>query len=146
MELKDPNYHQKLIEMCDCYMDTDFVPQIKKHANGESADPLEDAFVYLALAIMYSISEKARKLSFKKKAEKLSVMIKTDEKKALPSPPPAVFDKILEIMRTILHIEDDKGDSVLALGLKNDEIDVRVKMERENNKESLKFKFPDLGG
>ncbi len=144
MEKMTLNYQLKLQEMCDCYMETDFLPEMQAMAGAESKDVEEDAIKYLALAIMHTISEKAEKLSLKQKGDELSVKIKNDEKQMLPVPSAAVLNKIFEIMRAILHIEEDKGEMALSLGLRSGEVNVTVKMEKEEGKQSMKIKFPKL--
>jgi len=145
MEVHDPTYHLKLIEMCDCYLDTDYATQIQRMAGAPSADLEEDAVKYLALAILYTITEKAKKLTFKRKLDKLSVTVKTDDQKlSLRAPSLELFEKIVEIVRTILHFDEDKGALPLSLGLRNGQLDVQVKLERSGDKESLKIKFPEL--
>jgi hypothetical protein len=136
------NYHLKLQEMCDCYMETDFLAALQGMAGADSKDVEEDAIKYLALAIMYAITKKAEKLSFKKKGEELKAKINNGSKEKLPVPSVAVMDKVFEIMRGILHIEEDKGEMEFSLGLRSGEVDVIVKADREDGKESLKIKFP----
>ncbi len=136
------NYHLKLQEMCDCYMETDFLAALLGMAGADSKDVEEDAIKYLALAIMYAITQKAEKLSFKKKGEELKAKINNGSKEKLPVPSVAVLDKVFEIMRGILHIEEDKGEMEFSLGLRSGEVDVIVKADREDGKESLKIKFP----
>ena len=142
MEKISLNYHLKLQEMCDCYMETDFLAAMQEMTGSESKDVEEDAIKYLALAIMFAITRKAEKLSFKQKREELSVKIKNGGKEKLPVPSAAVLEKIFEIMRAILHIEDDKGEMQFSLGLRSGEVNVMVKVEREGGKQSLKIKFP----
>lgn len=145
MEISDPGYHLKLIEMCDCYLETDFSNQIQKMAANPSADLEEEGMKYLALAILSAVTEKAQKLSFKRKKEKITVTIKAeDEKLSLRAPSRELYDKIIEITRNILHIEEDKGALPLSLGLRNGQLDLQVKAERTADKETLKFKFPKL--
>ena len=136
------NYHLKLQEMCDCYMETDFLTALQGMAGADSKDVEEDAIKYLALAIMYAITKKAEKLSFKKTGEELKAKINNGSKEKLPVPSVAVLDKVFEIMRGILHIEEDKGEMEFSLGLRSGEVDVIVKADREDGKESLKIKFP----
>jgi len=136
------NYHLKLQEMCDCYMETDFLAALLGTAGADSKDVEEDAIKYLALAIMYAITQKAEKLSFKKKGEDLKAKINNGSKEKLPVPSVAVLDKVFEIMRGILHIEEDKGEMEFSLGLRSGEVDVIVKADRQYGKESLKIKFP----
>lgn len=138
------NYHKKLQEMCDCYLETDYVPELQKMGDTPVTDPEEDALKYLSLAIMHTISEKAGKLSLKRKKGELKVTVKNDQKESLPTPPPELFDQILAIMRRILHLEEDKGELPLSLGLRNGQMEVMVKIKHEPDKDSLKFKFPEL--
>jgi hypothetical protein len=135
------NYHLKLQEMCDCYMETDFHAAMQGMAGADSKDPEEDAIKYLALAIMYAITQKAEKLSFKKKGGELKVTIKNGSKEKLPVPPVAILDKVFVIMRTILHIEEEKGGMEFSLGLRSGEVNAMVNVVREEDKESLKIKF-----
>ncbi|HCC53339.1 MAG TPA: hypothetical protein DEQ20_00165 [Desulfobulbaceae bacterium] len=145
MEIHDPNLHLKLMEMCDCYLGTDYAATIQQVADTPSKDLQEDAFRYLALAILLTLTEKALQLALKRKHDKITVTIKHDaEKIALRPPTRPVFDKIIAIMRGILHLDEDKGSLQLTLGLKNDQIEVQVKIERTPDKETLKIKFPDL--
>ena len=136
------NYHLKLQEMCDCYMETDFLAAMQTMAGSEPKDIEEDAIKYLALAIMFAITRKAEKLSFKQKQEELSAKIENGEKEKLPVPPLTVMEKVFEIMRSILHIEEDKGELEFSLGLRSGEVNVMVRVERKGGKQSLKIKFP----
>ena len=136
------NYHLKLQEMCDCYMETDFLAAMQGMAGVESKDAEEDAIKYLSLAIMYALTQKAEKLSIKKKGEELKSTIKNGFKEKLPVPSGVILEKIFEIMRAILHIEEDKGEMEFSMGLRSGEVNVIVKVKREGNKQSLKIKFP----
>lgn len=145
MELHDPTLHQKLIEMCDCYLDTNYHANLQTVAKTTPADTTEESTRYLALALLHAITEKSNKLSFKRKKEHLTVTLQVeDEKLSLPTPPKAVFDGIMAIMRTILHAEGNKTAMPLTLGLRSGEIEVQVKLEQEKDKESLKIKLPQL--
>lgn len=141
MERMTINYHLKLQEMCDCYMETDFLRAMQGMAGVASKDPEEDAIKYLALAIMFAITGKAVKLSFKKKGDELKVTIKNSAKQKLPVPSVAVLDKIFAIMRAILHIEEDRGEMEFSLGLRSGEVNTMVTVEREDDRQSLKIKF-----
>ena len=146
MEVHDPSLHLKLMEMCDCYLGTDYAVTLHKVADTPSVDTQEDALRYLALALLFTLTKEASQLSLKRKNDKITVTIKhEDEKIALRPPARVVFDKIIAIMRAILHLEKDKGGMPLTLGLKNDQIEVQVKIERTADKETLKVKFPELG-
>jgi len=142
MEKITLNYHLKLQEMCDCYMERDFLAAMQAMAGVDSPDTEEDGIKYLALAILYAITQKAEKLSFKKKGEELKVAIKNGSREKLPVPPVAVLDKVFEIMRAILHMEEDKGEMEFSLGLRSGEVNVMVKAEGHGDKQSLKINFP----
>ncbi|MBI5556366.1 MAG: hypothetical protein HY885_01865 [Deltaproteobacteria bacterium] len=118
--------------------------QIKGMSGMESGDPEENAIKYLALAIMHTVSEKAKKLSLKRKGDKLTVKVKGEEETTLPPPSLEQFNRILAIMRAILHIEEESGKLPLALGLRNGELELQVEVSRGEDKETLKIKFPDL--
>ncbi len=142
METLKMNYHLKLQEMCDCYLETDFLAELQHMAANQSADLDEDAIKYLSLAIMHTITEQAEKLSFKKKGDNIAVSVKNDEKINLPAPTYEVFGKITEIIRSILHIEEDKGETDLSLGLRSGDVTLGVKVKRGEDKETVKIKFP----
>jgi hypothetical protein len=138
------NYHARLQEMCDCYMETDYRQEMEKMVSERSPDLEEDALKYLALSILYATTEKARKLSFKKKKGEQKVTVKAEEKMELPTPAGEIADKIFEIMRSITHLEGEKGREPLSLGLRDGRMELGVKVEREDEKESLNFSFPAL--
>lgn len=142
MEIAERNYHLKLQEMCDCYLETDFRKQMQGMLGTTDADLEENAVKFLSLAIMYSLTEKARKLTLKKKEGEVTAIMKGDSKVSLPTPSPALFDKISEIIRAILHIEEDKGELPLSLGLRSGDIELQVKVKRKPGKETFKIKFP----
>jgi len=144
VDISERNYHLKLQEMCECYLETNFLKQLKGMSGTQSSDPAEDAVKYLALAIMYTVSEKAKKLSMKRKGDNLTVKVKGDEEITLPPPSSEQFNRITAIMRAILHIEQDEGRLPLALGLRNGSLELLVELSRGQDKETLKIKFPDL--
>lgn len=145
MERLSRNYHKRLQEMCDCYLETDFQNELATMISHKSADLEEAAIKYLGLAIMYAITEKATKLSFKRKGEGATgVTVKAEKKIELPAPPEDLAEEIVAIMRAITHIEGDEGETPLALGLRSGELELQVKVKKEEGKESLKLSLPEL--
>jgi hypothetical protein len=144
MEKISRNYHARLQEMCDCYMETDYRQEMEKMASEQSPDVEEDALKYLALSILYATTEKARKLSFKRKKGEPKVTVKAEEKMELAKLPWEIAEKIFEIMRSITHLEGEKGKEPFSLGLRDGRMELGVKVEREEDKESLKLSFPVL--
>jgi hypothetical protein len=144
MEKISRNYHARLQEMCDCYMETDYRKEMEVMASQSSVDMEEDALKYLALSILYATTEKAKKLSFKKKKGEPKVTVKAEERMELPTPPGEIADKIFEIMRSITHLEEQKGREPFSLGLRDGRMELGVKVKKEEEKESLKLSFPAL--
>ena len=144
MEKLNRNLHLRLQEMCDCYMETDFLPELAKTATATGGDLEENSIKYLALALLESLTQKAKKLTIKKKDTVQITVTSFDEKITLPTPTDAITDKIFAIMRGITHIEDDNGQSPLAFGLRNGNLEIMVKLKKEGDKESLKLIFPEL--
>ena len=142
MEIAERNYHLKLQEMCDCYLETDFQKQLQAMASSAEGDLEENGVKYLSLAIMYSLTERARKLSLKKKDGEVTVTVKGDATISLPAPSVALFDKVTEIIRAILHIEEDKGELPLSLGLRSGDVELQIKVKRKPGQETIKIKFP----
>ncbi len=142
MEIAERNYHLKLQEMCDCYLETDFQKQLQAMAASAEGDLEENGVKYLSLAIMYSLTERAGKLSLKKKDGEVTVTVKGDATITLPALSVALFDKVTEIIRAILHIEEDRGELPLSLGLRSGDVELQIKVKRKLGQETIKIKFP----
>jgi hypothetical protein len=54
-----------------------------------------------------------------------------------------VSKKIVAAMKEISHIEDDrKGEAMLAFGIRNNSLDLKIKSKHEGNDEKITIKFP----
>ena len=147
MEKLSHNFHMKLQEMCDCYMDTDFLAEVKRPIDIQSATLEVEAIRYFALLILYTLTVKAQQLTVKKQRGTLKVTVDAlQEKKILPPPPEEIVDKIFEIIRAITHIEKDNGEMALALGLRSGQVDLQVKVKKKKDEETMQLLFPELGG
>ena len=51
------------------------------------------------------------------------------------------YYEVMEAVREITHIEGDEGKSPLALGIRNDSIEIQVKMKSEEGREKVTLKF-----
>ncbi len=144
MDLKDPNLHLKLQEMCDCYLDTSYQDELNGAARITSNEELEETAVkYLALALMYGVTEKAKSVKIKKKkGGTIKAGLKSDEKIDLPPPSEKLFDAMTEIIRSILHFDEGGGELPLSLGLRTGGVELNVKLKEKEDETSLKFKFP----
>lgn len=142
MQISDPNPHLKLQEMCDCYLETEYRTQMAKLCKQPAADREEEAFRYLALALMHTITEQARKLSLKRDGREIKVKVENDGgKDSLPAPPVDLFERVVAIVRAILHLEEEKGESQLSLGLRNGAVEMRVKIRGIGDEVSLRFEM-----
>jgi hypothetical protein len=61
----------------------------------------------------------------------------------LPSPGSDIGAKIIAAVREITHIEGEKGKTPLALGIRNDSIEIQVKMDSEEDREKVTLNFPE---
>ena len=145
----DRNYHQRLQEFCDCYMETDPKKELEKAAKGVSGDPGGDpdelALKFLGLGIFYGAAEKAKKISIERSKEgKVLFSVESRGKYQLPSPSAQLADRIISIARTITHIDEDHGKIPVSLGLRNDRIELTFQFDRKKDEESLSILFPTL--
>ncbi len=143
------NYHQRLQEFCDCFMETDPKSELEKASKGISGDPKGDldelALKFLGLGIFYGASEKAKKISIKRSKDgKVSFTVDARGQYQLPPPSTAVADRIISIARSITHLEDDQGKEPVSMGLRNDRIDITFQFDRKEGGESFTVSFPEL--
>jgi len=142
MQISDPNPHLKLQEMCDCYLETDFRLQMAKLCKQCGPDQEEEAVRYLALALMHTITEQARKLSFKSDGREIKVKVENNGgKDSLPPPSKAIFAKVVALVRAILHLDGETGESQLSLGLRSGDVDLRVKIREKGDEVTLRFEL-----
>jgi len=135
------NVHLKVQELCDCYATNDPLKEMSTVKNEGDKD--EAALKWLALTALHGVNGNAEKITIiRSKDGEISVTAQYRESE-LPSPGSEVGAKILEAVREITHIEGDKGKTPLALGIRNDSIEIQVKVNSEEGKEKVTLKFPD---
>lgn len=136
--------HLKVQEMCDCYASTDPLKEMSVIQKSAAEDIEESAIKWLALAILHGITEGAEKISLVIE-EDGSLSVKAKYRKAsLPLPPTDIGRKVIEIVREITHIEAPKGKLPLALGIRDSRTEVIIKLKKDDGKEKLTIKFPEL--
>lgn len=141
------NYHLRLQEFCDCFMETDFKKELEAASKGASGDPSEDpdelALKFLGLTLLYGANEEAKKISLQRsKQGKVSFAVEARGSYQLPPPSTEVADRVFSIARSITHIDKDKGMSPFSLGLRNDRMEINLKFDRKGGGESLSLVFP----
>ena len=135
------NLHLKVQELCDCYATNDPLKEMSVVKNEEDKD--EAALKWLALAVLHGVNDNAREVTVSRTPDgQVSVTAKYRESE-LPSPGAEVGAKILDAVRQITHIEAGKGKSPLALGIRQDSIELQVHFESEQDKEKVTIKFPE---
>lgn len=133
------NVHLKVQELCDCYAANDPLKEMSTLKNDLDKD--EAALKWLALAALHGVNSNAKKVSItRSKDGEISVTAKYRESE-LPSPGSDIGTKVMEAVREITHIEGDEGKSPLALGIRNDSIEIQVKMKSEEGREKVTLKF-----
>ena len=145
----DRNYHQRLQEFCDCYMETDPKKELEKAAKGISGDPAGDldelALKFLGLGIFYGVSEKAKKISLERSKEgKVLFTVEAKGNYQLPPPSAQIVDRINSIARSITHIDKDKGKEPVSMGLRNDRIELTFQFDQKAGGEVFSIVFPEL--
>ncbi len=149
MNKDDRNYHQRLQEFCDCYLETDPKKELEKAAKGISGDPSGDldelALKFLGLGIFYGASEKAKNISIQRSKDgKVLFTVESRGKYQLSPPSANVADRIISIARAITHIDEAKGKEPVSFGLRNDRIDLTFQFDRKKDGESFSVLFPKL--
>ena len=126
--------------MCDCYATTDPLKEMSE-IKGES-DQSEAAEKWLALAALHGVNNNAKEISIRRSNDgKIKVTARYRETE-LPSPGTEIGEKVMNAVREITHIEGEKGKSPLALGIRNDSIELKIKMKSKDKGERVTITFP----
>lgn len=134
------NIHLKVQELCDCYATNDPLKEMSE-IKGDS-DQDEAAAKWLALAALHGVNDNAKEVSIRRSPDgNIKVTAKYREAE-LPSPGAEIGEKIINAVREITHIEGGKGKSPLALGIREDSIELKIKMKSKDEGEKVTIKFP----
>jgi hypothetical protein len=133
--------HKKVQEEIDCFATTNPLKEMSEL--GKSGDVEEAALKWLALAALHGINMNAREISILKSGEG-EVKVTAEYRRAqLPSPGLTIGEKIIETVRGITHLEKEKGKTLLALGVRDGSVDLKVKVKKEADGERVTLKFPE---
>ena len=135
------NVHLKVQELCDCYATNDPLKEMSVVKNDADID--EAAVKWLALAALHGMNNNAKEVSITRFSDGEVRVTARYRETELPSPGTEVGSRILETVREITHIEGHKGESSLALGIRNDSIELRVKLKEKEGREKVTIKFPE---
>lgn len=133
--------HRKAQELVDCFATTDPLKEMSKLQAEEGRE--EAPIKWLALAVLHGINANAKEISVRKlKDGKVKVFAEYRESE-LPSPGTAIGDKIFESLRGITHLEGEKDETVLAMGVREGSVDLSLKIKRDKSgEEEITLKFP----
>jgi hypothetical protein len=134
------NMHLKFQELCDCYATNDPLKEMSVLKNDD--DKEEAALIWLALAALHGVNSNAKEVILTRSSDGEVRATAKYRESELPSPGSEVGTKILEAVREITHIEGQKGKSPLALGIRNDSIELQVKIKQKEGREKVTIKFP----
>jgi hypothetical protein len=134
------NLHLKVQELCDCYATTD--PLKEMCVVEKDRDKEEAALKWLALAALHGVNDNAKEITISRNKNGEVRVLARYRKTELPSPGADVAEKIMAAVRGITHIEGDKGKTHLALGMRNDSLDLKVKIKVKGAHEKVRIEFP----
>jgi hypothetical protein len=134
------NIHLKVQELCDCYATNDPLKEMSE-IKAES-DQDEAATKWLALVALHGVNDNANAVTIRRSPDgNIKVTAKYREAE-LPSPGAEIGEKIINAVREITHIEGGKGKSPLALGIREDSIELKIKMKSKGAGEKVTIEFP----
>jgi hypothetical protein len=134
------NLHLKVQEMCDCYATGDPLKEMSIIKNDEDRE--EAALKWLALAALHGVNNNAEEITITRSSEGNVRVVAEYRESELPSPGSEVGGKIVDALREITHIEEDKGKTPLSLGIRNDSVELKIKFKAKKGKERITIKFP----
>ena len=135
------SFHKKVQDLIDCYASNDPLKEMSELEKSEEVE--EAALKWLALAALHGINMNARKITIIRSGDG-EVKVTAEYRPAqLPSPGLTIGEKIIETVRRITHLEKEKGKTLLALGVRDGSVDLKVKVKKEADGERVTLKFPD---
>ena len=135
------NFHLKVQEMCDCYATTDPLQEMSRLPQDQ--DKEEGALKWLALAALHGINNNASKITIRRNPDQTVKVTAEYRRSELPSPGEAVSGHIFKAVRDITHIDQAKGKTQLALGVRDSSVDLRIKIKTKDGQEKVSIKFPE---
>ncbi|MFC1591841.1 hypothetical protein ACFL43_04910 [Thermodesulfobacteriota bacterium] len=125
----DTSLHQVLQNNIDCMLETNPGVVLKKWADegwqqDEGVDVDETCLKYLALVLLDALSNKAQKIVLEMGCPAL--VASEGVQHMLPAAPESILARGLEIVREICGMEGAAAEGRLALGIRNNSIELRI--------------------
>jgi hypothetical protein len=130
--------HLKVQELCDCFATTDPLKEMSKMIRETDED--EAALKWIALAVLHGINSNASEVSISTVGGD-KVRVTAEYKKAeLPTPGSLIGMKAIKAIRSIIHLNE--GKTTLALGIRNNSIDLNITSRQEGDDDKITIVFP----
>jgi hypothetical protein len=131
--------HLKVQELCDCYATTD--PLKGMSDLPKDKDIQEAALKWLALAVLHGINSNAERISLARSNEG-KVKVTAEYRNAeLPSPGGEIGRLIVDAVQKIAYM--DEGEIPLALGIRGSSVEMKLKIKKKGDGESVTLEFPE---
>jgi hypothetical protein len=131
--------HLRLQQQIDCQLEVTPSTALKaweregwKDEPGTDVD--EAPLKYMALVLLDAIEDRASRVALDKDE---GVTVFSDATHELPKPPTHILARGLEILREISGLQGPKGEATLALGIRNDSLDLVI--HKEAGKHMINF-------
>jgi hypothetical protein len=132
--------HLKVQELIDCFATTDPLREMSLISKEKDLD--EAALKWLALAVLHGVNFGAKKITLSV-AKGGDVTVTAQYREAeLPSPGARVGAKVVDAVREITHFAGKKDEGPLAVGVRNDSLELGVTVERGDHGDDITLKFP----
>lgn len=132
--------HLKVQELCECYATTDPLKEMSELEKNRDGD--EPALKWLALAILHGVNANAETISISRSNDG-KVKVTGEYRKAdLPNPGLEIGEEVIKAVKAITHLEGEKGQTDLAVGIRGGSIEMKVKVKKEDGMESIRLQFP----
>ena len=132
--------HLKVQEMIDCYATADPLQEMSRLP--DDADSDEAAVKWLALAALHGINAGAENISLHRASDGTVQVTAKYRPASLPTPGASIGDKIFSAAREVIGVDQKKGKSALALGVRDSSVELKVKVKSDSGEEQLRLKFP----
>ena len=132
------NLHQKIQELCDCFTETHPLREMSDlGGNG-----VEEALKWIALVALHGVGRDAEEITLTQTREG-EVNVRAVYREArLPAPRNGTVSKVFEVIRSITHLQGDKGQTDLALGIRDSSLDLKVTLADKGDHQALSIRFP----
>jgi hypothetical protein len=142
MEMLDKrSLHAKVQEHADCFADMDLLAEMAGLIREQDAE--EGALKWLALAVLHGIDRNAEKISLRRDEGGAITVTAKYRKTELPGPPASIGRKVFDVVKDITHIEGNKGETPVVIGIRDGSIELEMKLDRNGGGEEVVLKFPE---